>query len=448
VYIYPAYFKGFFKKWRTIVYTFLILIFLGLPWIKINHHSAILIDIVHRKFAIFGLTFWGHDAPILFLVLFIFVLLLGSITALFGRIWCGWMCPQTVFIEAVFRKIEVLIEGSPNDRKKLDQSPLTLKKMIKRSTKWIAYILISFVITHSFLAYLTGPETLQKMITSSPSAHPSAFALMLVANIVILFNFGWFREQFCIIACPYGRLQSVFMDPNSLVIAYDQKRGEPRKSTTTNTNEGDCINCYRCVQVCPTGIDIRRGVQLECIMCTACIDACDTVMEKINQPKGLIKYTTEQSLAGKKTNWFRPRIALYFLLILIASITLATIVSKRDLTPIFARNSKQSPYWALPTGEIVNTFTINIHNQHFETINITLSPDKSDPKSTKIKWITPTPTLRIAGGKNATQIVIIEFPKTSIQNGSAQLKVLKTITHPHHGLIKKIEEITLVGPLR
>lgn len=435
IYLYPAFLKGHYRTLRTAVYWVLLVIFLGLPWIKIHHHSAILIDIVHRKFAFFGLTFWGHDVPILFLVLAIGVLSLGFLTALLGRVWCGWMCPQTVFIDLIFRKIEVLIEGTPNDRRKLDLSPLTAKKLFKRGLKWTLFGLCSFVITHSFLAYLTGTENLAHIITSPPSQHPSAFIFMLIANLVILFNFGWFREQFCIIACPYGRFQSVFMDPNSLVVGYDARRDD------------DCIDCHRCVQVCPTGVDIRRGVQMECIMCTACIDACDQVMTKIQKPKNLVGYTTENELNNQPTQWFRPRIIVYILLILAAVGSLAVIIKDRDLVPIFARTSKESPYQLQADGRVTNPITFSVHNQFFEPITISLSPSTSDPNFKLITWITPTPKLELPSGHTAQVIVFVQFPKGILVNGKRTLKILKTIAHPHHGQQTRIEEITLVGPM-
>jgi cytochrome c oxidase accessory protein FixG len=435
VYLYPAFFKGKFKSARTLVYTLLLVVFLGLPWVKINHHSAVLLDIVHRKFSLFGLTFWGHDAPILFLVLALFILTLGLITSVLGRVWCGWMCPQTVFIDVIFRKIEAWIEGSPNDRIKLDQSPLTFHKGVKRSVKWSLYILASFVITHSFLAYFTGTETLKHIVTHPPSQHPTAMAAMIIANAIILFNFGWFREQFCIIACPYGRFQSVFMDPNSLVVGYDKNR------------DSDCIDCHRCVAVCPTGVDIRRGVQLECIMCTACIDACDAVMTKIQKPKGLVKYTTENALSGLKTQWLRVRVFVYIVLLVGLGATLAWVVSHREWVPIFIRTSQASPYFVLPNGHVVNPVTIRIHNQHFEPIQIQVNLNPSDHNAAKIRWITPTPRLTVGAGENAVMTVMVEFPQDILQNGTALLSVIKTTQHPHHGTQTHTEEMTLVGPL-
>jgi polyferredoxin len=252
--------------------------------------------------------------------------------------------------------------------------------------------------------------------------------------VIILFNFGWFREQFCIIACPYGRLQSVFMDSDSLIVGYDTKRT-------------DCVSCNRCVRVCPTGIDIRRGVQMECIMCTACIDACNTVMTRVGQPTDLISYTTGAQLSGGRTRWLRPRVGIYAGLIFVVIIALCFIVTTRDLTPIFARTSKVAPYQILPNGQIVNPFTFSIHNQYFESITISLRLAPSDPNSHLITWITPTPTLTIPGGGNATQIVMIQYPVSLLRSGKRVIKFQKTITHSHHGVIQKTEDITLVGPL-
>jgi len=279
IYLYLADVSGKFRTWRSRFNIFLIFLFLLLPWMNVNQHQAMLLDIPRRRFAVFGVTFLAHDAPMLLFVFGGAAMMLALITAIWGRVWCGWACPQTVFVDGVFRKIERWLEGDAVARRKLDQSPMSLDKLIKKASKWFCFTILALLISHSFLAYFVGTEKLALMIRSSPTDNPINFILMVGVTAIILFDFGWFREQFCTIVCPYGRFQSVLMDEDSQVVAYDLKRGEPRKGTNLPQDKaGDCVNCYRCVQVCPTGIDIRRGVQLECIACTACMDACDEVI--------------------------------------------------------------------------------------------------------------------------------------------------------------------------
>ncbi|MCM2324679.1 MAG: cytochrome c oxidase accessory protein CcoG, partial [Oligoflexia bacterium] len=325
VYLYPAEVKGPFRRLRRVVYDVLLVIFLALPWLRIGGQPVVLLDIPRRRFSLFGETFWAHDAPILLFVLGGFVLALVLATAVWGRVWCGWACPQTVFIDGVFRRLERWIEGHAFERRRRDEGPWTLDKGARRIVKWAAFVAVSLVIAHTFLAYFVGTDELGRMLRGSPGQYPAAFLVMAVTMGIVLFDFGWFREQFCTIACPYGRFQSVLMDSDSLIVGYDARRGEPRRGTAPAKEEGDCVSCQRCVQVCPTGVDIRRGVQLECIACTACIDACDEVMTRLKRPKGLIRYASTSELAGGKRRKFGPRVALYLglLLVFISGLTLS-----------------------------------------------------------------------------------------------------------------------------
>lgn len=422
----------------------MILFFLALPWIRVGNNPAILLDISQRRFTILGITFWAHDAPIL---LFIFVgaaLALGFITAVWGRIWCGWACPQTVFIEGVFRRIERWIEGDSLARKKLDQEKINPDKLLKKIFKWALFILVSLVITHSFLAYFVGSEKLFQMIQASPLENPSSFLLMAATTLAILFNFGWFREQFCTIACPYGRFQSVLLDNHSLVIAYDSARGEPRGKH--GEGKGDCIDCFRCVDVCPTGIDIRRGLQMECIACTACIDACDSVMEKTGRPKGLIRY---DSLAGlqmrvsKKIN-IRTLTYLFLLSLIIVGFSL-TLYFRKDLDVSFVR-SKEAPYQQLTVGTdsivILNHYKVHLENKSFENINLNFLLD-SHYENLGIELVTPLRPLPLSAGKNVQADLFVKFPKSLLKNGQAKIKI--NITGSGDKIIRT-EELTLVGP--
>jgi cytochrome c oxidase accessory protein FixG len=403
-FLFVAEVTGKFKNWRNIIHPLFILFFLILPWIKINGEQWVLLNIPERKFNIFGFSFWAHDAPLIFFIIAGSLIGLSFITAIWGRIWCGWACPQTVFIEGVFRKIEAFVEGNYLARKKLNSNPMDLSKFSKKTLKWGLFLLASLVITHSFLAYFVGSSELLGMIQKNPKENWTPFVVILITTAIILFDFGWFREQFCLIMCPYGRFQSVLMDKNSLAVLYDSKRGEPRKSKDLpNSESGDCINCFRCVSVCPTGIDIRNGLQMECIACTACIDACDEIMEKVNKPKGLIRYSSEAALAGEKVSHFRPRTLLYGIFLAILMAVFAFVLSQRNPIKLTILRAIEEPYKIINNSEsaspqLLNHFKVHIQNQSSENIEVNLkieapqlqliAPDNpSVTESKKKKWI-------------------------------------------------------------
>lgn len=321
-FIHPADVKGFFTRWRRIFALLLISIYMLLPWIPVNGNPAVFLDVINRRFHLFGLSFAAQDLWMAFFFITGLGFSLFFVTALFGRIWCGWACPQTVFLEHVYRRIERWIEGDSQARRKLDAAPWTGEKIAKRVAKNGIFLIISAAIAHLFLAYFISIPELYQWMTTSPAEHWGAFVFMVVATGIIYFNFAWFREQLCLIICPYGRLQSALIDDDSIIIGYDEDRGEPRGkpqkglSTEASAKVGDCIDCYRCVQVCPTGIDIRQGLQIECIGCANCIDACDAIMTKLNRPKGLVRYDSQAGLAGQKKRFLRPRIFIYAALML------------------------------------------------------------------------------------------------------------------------------------
>ena len=313
-FLYPADTRGRFTRWRQWSAVGLIAFYLSLPWIQINGYPAVFLDLVERHFHLFGFTFAAQDLWRLFFLITGVGLSLFFITALLGRIWCGWACPHTVFLDHVYRRIERLIDGDPLPRRALAAAPLTASKVFKRGLKHGLYILVSAIITHLFLAYFVSLPAVWAMVRANPTEHWNAFAFVAIYTGGLYFNFAWFREQLCIVVCPYGRIQSALIDEHSLVVGYDAVRGEPRGKPGA-AGAGDCVACQRCVNVCPTGIDIRQGLQMECVGCTACIDACDEVMTKLKRPTGLIRYDSQTAFAGKPTRWFRPRTVLYGVLL-------------------------------------------------------------------------------------------------------------------------------------
>ena len=359
--LYPAKVKGKYKNQRNIFYFFLLFVFLVVPWTTFQGEQTLLFDIARRRFVFFGTVFSAHDGPLIFFPLILATLGLGFVTSVWGRVWCGWACPQTVFLESLFRRIDQWVEGPQAKRMKLDKQPWTLNKVARKSLKWFLFLLVCSHIAHSFTAYFVGAKNLFWLTTSPPTDHLSLFIFIQVLTIILLFNFGWFREQFCIIMCPYGRFQSVLMGKKSLAILYNEKRGEPRK-VGRDKDHGDCVNCYRCVSVCPMGIDIRRGVQMECIACTACIDACDEIMDKVGKPKGLVSYSSISKMESNEKKKLGSRSLAYLLLILAITVSFVFILAKRSTIDLKIIRAIEAPYTV--TGEmLINHFRLVIKNQ-------------------------------------------------------------------------------------
>ncbi len=365
--VYPAVVRGFFYKRRQVVISALLLFYVSMPWLKFAGKQAILLDIAGRKFVFFGLTLWATDTHFLVVALGALGISLFFFTALLGRVWCGWACPETVFLEFLFRPIEAAIEGGPAERKKLDAAPWDMRKLRLKGTKYVIYLVLSWFLASTFLAYFVGREALLQMMASPPTENLSLFTLTLVMMGVLLFQFGWFREQFCTVLCPYARFQSVLMDSNSLLVGYDKLRGEPRgkvERAGAERKHGDCVDCGLCVRVCPTGIDIRNGTQLECIHCAQCIDACDSIMEKVGRPLGLIRYDTEDALKGGKRKILRPRVLVYALFLLGYAIAFLYLLESHELSEAhFQRARGAAPFTVLGDGRISNPLQIHLSNK-------------------------------------------------------------------------------------
>ncbi len=369
-FLHPADARGFWTRARRGSAWVLIAIYLLLPWIPVGGHPAVFLDIAHRRFHILGFTLAFQDAWLLFFGITGLGFTLFFITSLLGRVWCGWACPQTVFLEHVFRRAERWIEGDAIARRKLDAAPWKMEKVLKRGAKQLVFILLSAVVTHLFLAYFVSLPGIWQMITHSPGEHWSAFLFIVVATGILYFNFAWFREQLCLIICPYGRLQSVLLDDHSLVIGYDATRGEPRAKAGT-PDAGACIDCNRCVQVCPTGIDIRQGLQIECVACAACVDACDEVMTKLKRPTGLVRYDSTAGFSGRPTRWLRARIFIYLVLLALGAGAATFAFSTVQPAVLGVTRLQGAPYF-LDADAVRNQFLVRLVNKSDREVSFVL----------------------------------------------------------------------------
>lgn len=313
VFVHPADVRGRWLTLRRVGFALLITLWAALPSITIGGRPAVFLDVPARRFFLFGTSF---DASSVWLVWFLLMSVLFGLvvtTTSLGRVWCGWACPQTVFLEGFFRPIERFFDGDRQARIRLAAAPWTAGKVVRRVLKHLAFLLVAFFVSHLFVAYFVSLPSLVAMMTRSPVEHPHAFAWCVGVGLILYGNFAWFREQLCLVICPYGRLQSVLLDDDSLTVGYDERRGEPRGrgKRVEGDARGDCVDCGRCVVVCPTGIDIRNGLQVDCIACAQCIDACDDVMTKLGKPRGLVRYDSLRGLRGEKRRFWRPRVIFY-----------------------------------------------------------------------------------------------------------------------------------------
>lgn len=432
--------KGKFYTIRTWVSWGFFALFFTLPFLKLNGRPLFLFNIPEAKFIIFGKIFWPQDFFIFGLTMVTFIIFIVLFTAAFGRLFCGWVCPQTIFMEMLFRKVEYYIEGDAAKQKLLKSAPWTAEKIRKKVTKHIAFFLLAFIIANFFLAYIIGVDELEKIISEPVSEHFVGFLAILVFSAVFYAVYAFFREQACTVVCPYGRLQSVLLDRNSMIVAYDHKRGEPRskykKEQAAELNPGDCIDCFQCVKVCPTGIDIRNGTQMECVGCTACIDACDKMMEATHRPKGLIRYASENGITEGKRLRYTARMKFYtVLLVLLSGILALLLISRKDIDGTIIR-TKGLIYQERGTDSLSNLFNIKVINKTIKDMPVTLQLEGEARNAGKIELVGAT-DIHLKQEDQATGSFFIVLPRTfvtgrkmkltiGLYNGTKRITTLKT----------------------
>ncbi len=423
IWIYPKKPKGRFYNYRKWVSYLLLILLFGLPWIRVNGEPLVLLNILERKFIIFGIHFVPQDFHLFVIGMIILILAIVLFTVVFGRLFCGWVCPQTIFMEMVYRRIEYWIEGDANAQKRLNKAPWTPEKVVKKATKQAIFFAIAVFIANTFLSYIIGVEEVMNIMREPISQHMTGFIAMIVFSMAFYLVFSQLREQVCTTICPYGRLQGVMLDKNSLAVYYDFERGEPRGRIKKNAKEtdpplGDCIDCKLCVQVCPTGIDIRNGIQLECVNCTACMDACDEVMEKVNRPTGLVRMDSYNGIVDKKYKFINPRsIAYTAVLVILVGLESFLFMSRSDVETLFLRTPGML-FQRPAEGIISNLYNYQIINKTsdefpvtFELINIEGDLEFiGTPPSTKKNEV-------VEGA------VFIKIPEESLASRKTELKI-------------------------
>lgn len=443
IWIFPKKPSGYFYKLRGYISYILLAFMIVIPFIKVNGHPLFLLNVVQRKFIVFGQVFWPQDFHLVAIGFITFLIFIILFTVIFGRVWCGWVCPQTIFMEMIFRKIEYWIEGDASQQKKLAEGPWNKNKIIKRAQKHFLFLGVAFLLAHIALAWVVGVEQVAKNFTTPPTQNLAGFIPMVVSTLVIYGIYIRFREQMCTTFCPYGRLQGVLLGNDTMVVAYDHKRGEPRGKVKNKEkdNLGDCIDCNLCVKVCPTGIDIRHGTQLECVNCTACIDACDDIMTKLNRPKKLIGFHSEESInTGQKFKLSARQKAYSVLMVMVLALAFTLGFLRSDIQSTVLR-SPGTLYYTNDDGTISNLYKVQIVNKTFEEVPFNVVTDFKDAK------------IEIVGNNKGTVLLpseemevmfFVHIPREEIKKLSTKVKIF--IESPDGKILDK-DKTTFLGPM-
>jgi cytochrome c oxidase accessory protein FixG len=417
-------------KWtrrRMSVAWLLIGIMFAGPFVHINGNPLLMMNVVERRFSILGQLFWPQDAVIFAVAMLTFLTGIILFTTAFGRLWCGWTCPQTVMMEMVFRKVEYLIEGDALEQRNLAAAPWTGRKLFKKASKLGIFFVLSFMVGNTLLAYIIGSDQLLQITTDDPRHHVSGLFFMILFTLLFFAIFARFREQACTFICPYGRLQSAMLDENSMVVAYDNKRGERRAhlqrdqppAQRTAAGAGDCVSCNRCVAVCPTGIDIRNGLQMECVHCTACMDACDSVMDKVGLPQGLIRYASLNSIENRAPFRFTARMGVYAVVLAgLIALFLVLVLTRPAVEAIFLR-APGALFQATTEGRVENLYTLKLVNKTMRDLPVELRLENPPGKLE----VMGEEHLVVPAARLAQTSVLIELETARLSGASTRLKV-------------------------
>jgi cytochrome c oxidase accessory protein FixG len=437
---------------RVIVSIVLLTLLFGVPFIKIGGQPLLLLNVIDRKFFIFGQLFVPQDFHIFGFGMLLFMVFIVLLTVVWGRFWCGWLCPQTIFMEMVYRRVEYWIEGDAPAQKRLNKQDWNSEKIRKKLTKHTLFVLISFLLANMALSYFIGVERLQEMMTGNPTKNWATFVAVMITSATIYYIYASFREQICTTFCPYGRLQGVLLDKKSVIVSYDYKRGEPRGKVKkqapnpkiklvafidTTPQLGDCIDCNLCVRVCPTGIDIRNGTQMECVNCTACMDACDSIMEKVDRPEGLIRYASEEEIeTGVRTIWNARSIAYTIVSVLLLGIMGFMLTSRNSVETTIMRAPGQL-YQKADNGDIRNLYTLQIANKTVDDMAIELKLSSHSGELTVVGN-----TINLKGKEIVDGVFFIQIPKKELDGIKTEIEIK---IYSEGKLLEKVET-NFMGP--
>lgn len=361
---------------RTVVGAFLLAFLITAPFVRVGGQPLILLNVIERRFVLFGVVFWPQDFYLVVLIALTVLVALALSTVAVGRVWCGWLCPQTIFMEMVFRRLEFWIEGTASQQLRRNRGPWTRERLVRSLLKHGLFFALSFGLANVFLAWIIGADELWRIVTDPPRQHLAGLTAITIFSLVFFGVFARFREQACVLACPYGRVMSALIDPQTITVTYDTVRGEPRgrrlKDAADVRTTGDCVDCHQCVTICPTGIDIRNGIQLECVNCTACIDACNEVMRKIGRAEGLIRLTSHEAVRTGRSGWFTLRVRAYLAVWLVLVASVATLLAGRSELDVLILRQPGTLYTAMPGGQIANFYTLQAFNRRGSSIRFAI----------------------------------------------------------------------------